>query len=71
MGRLFDAHYHLWRQNNIIINGRLVNFIIFKPPLRILLLDMDKSKRFYVLKIQTKKYENWELQNLHLHEFCD
>jgi hypothetical protein len=29
----------------------------FKPPLGLLLLDMDKSKIFYVLEIQTKKYE--------------
>jgi hypothetical protein len=29
----------------------------FKPPLGVLLLDMDKSKRLYVLKIQTNKYE--------------
>jgi hypothetical protein len=46
MGRLFNTYCHLQCQNNITICGfRLMIF---------LLLDMDGSTRFYVVKLQTK-----------------
>jgi hypothetical protein len=58
MGNMFDAHNHLPCQNYTTIGGRLVNFLwpFFSHCWRFVLLDMDESIRFDVMKFQIEGY---------------